>query len=158
MKKSIISFAAMSIAVAAVLSGCAAGSSTSAAQQPVTPANQVSQPPVAQQDGAAAARPAENSIPGAAAAVDQVQVVRIADILTSPKDYDGKTVVIQGKIASECPSGCWFTLKDGNAAIYIDLKPSNMVIPQKKGSSAKVTAVVVREGSDVYLIGNKVDF
>jgi hypothetical protein len=86
------------------------------------------------------------------------QLMKISDILQNHKQYSGQTVVVQGEIATECPSGCWFTLKDGNAVIYIDLLPSNLVIPQKKGSHAKVTAEVVSEGSDVYLVGKKVEF
>ncbi len=87
-----------------------------------------------------------------------LKVVRVGEILNNPEAYQRKTVKVEGKIASECPSGCWFTLKDGNAVIYIDLAPNNMVIPQKKGSFARVTAEVVYVGSDVYLIGSKVEF
>ena len=86
------------------------------------------------------------------------QTVKIGDILSNPKNFSGKTVIVEGKIASECPSGCWFTLKDGTAVIYIDLEPSNLVIPQKRGASAKVTAQVEYNGSDVFLIGKKVEF
>jgi hypothetical protein len=82
----------------------------------------------------------------------------VGDILKNAKMYEGKTVIVEGKIVSECGSGCWFTLKDGTATIYIDLAPNNMVIPQKKGATARVTARVVNEGSDVYLIGSKVEF
>ena len=66
--------------------------------------------------------------------------------------------MVKGKIASECPSGCWFTLKEGNAVIYIDLAPNNLVIPQKKGATATVTGEVIGEGNDVYMVGSKVDF
>lgn len=89
---------------------------------------------------------------------DVIQQIPVSAILENGKAYDKKTVIVQGKIVNECGSGCWFTLKEGNAIIYIDLAPSNLVIPQKKGSNAKVTAVVVNEGSDVYLIGKKVEF
>lgn len=85
-------------------------------------------------------------------------LVKISDILQNYKTYDGKMVIVQGKIVSECGSGCWFTLKEGNAIIYIDLAPNNIVIPQKRGSDARVTAKVVSEGSDVFLIGSKVEF
>ena len=85
-------------------------------------------------------------------------LVKISDVLQNHKTYDGKIIQVQGKIVNECGSGCWFTLKDGNAVIYIDLAPNNMVIPQKRGADAKVTAKVVSEGSDVYLIGSKVEF
>jgi hypothetical protein len=33
-----------------------------------------------------------------------------------------------------------------------------MVIPQKRGSNAKVSAVVEIDGKDVFLVGSKVDF
>jgi hypothetical protein len=101
--------------------------------------------------------PADNGTATAPVAA-VVNTVRIGDILQDPKVFDGKTVVVEGKISRECPSGCWFTLKDGNAEIYIDLNPSGMVIPQKTGAYARVTAKVINEGGDVYLVGNKVDF
>jgi len=109
---------------------------------------------------AATTAPADNGSATAAAptAVAALKASRVGDILQDPKGFGGKTVLVEGNIATECPSGCWFTLKDGNAVIYIDLNPSNLVIPQKKGSFARVTAEVVTEGSDVYLIGKKVDF
>ncbi len=65
-------------------------------------------------------------------------VVKILEILQNEQVYDGKYVVIEGKIDTECPSGCWFILNDGTAAIYVDILPSNFVIPQKRGSNAKV--------------------
>ena len=101
---------------------------------------------------------AENKSSAVTPVIIEPPVVKIADILVNPKQYDGKNVIVKGKIARECPSGCWFNLQDGNAVIYIDLLPSNIVIPQKTGSSARVTARVVREGNDVYLIGSKVEF
>ena len=101
---------------------------------------------------------AENGTAGVAPVKIEPPVVRIGDILTNPREYDGKEVIVKGKISRECPSGCWFNLQDGNAVIYIDLLPSNIVIPQKTGSSARVTARVISEGSDVYLVGSKVEF
>ncbi len=92
------------------------------------------------------------------AARTENEITKISDILGNPKTYGGRIVSVQGKIVSECPSGCWFTLQEGNAVIYIDLAPNNMVIPQKKGATAKVTGEIIREGSDVYMVGSKVDF
>jgi len=86
------------------------------------------------------------------------KVLKIADILEKPEGYQGQAVIVEGKIISECGSGCWFTLNDGTGTIYIDLKPSNLVIPQKRGAFARVYGQVVREGSDTYLIGTKVEF
>lgn len=85
------------------------------------------------------------------------KVLKIADILEEPENYQGQTIVVKGKIISECGSGCWFTLNDGTGTIYVDLAPSNLVIPQKRGASATVLGQVVQKGSDTYLIGTWVD-
>jgi hypothetical protein len=140
----------------AMLAGCTASGNSAVSQTSAPSTGSQAVKPAETAANAGTASIADNgSTPGTKLGV---QAVKIADILSNPKTYEGKTVIVQGRIASECPSGCWFTLKDGNAIIYIDLNPNNMVIPQKKGSNASVTAVVVREGSDVYLIGSKVDF
>ena len=86
------------------------------------------------------------------------KILKISDILESPESYGGQAVIVEGKIVSECPAGCWFTLSDGTGTIYVDLAPSNLVIPQKRGAFATVYGQVVRKGSDTYLIGKKVEF
>jgi uncharacterized protein YdeI (BOF family) len=105
-----------------------------------------------------ATAPAATTAPAAPSQQAASTVVRIGDILKQPKQYEGKPVTVQGKIVNECGSGCWFTLKDDTGTIYIDLAPNNMVIPQKRGSTAKVNAVVEIDGKDVFLVGSKVDF
>jgi opacity protein-like surface antigen len=152
MKTILIAGMLMVLLAAALLAGCARPAA--GVPGPDQPAQSA---PAAAAGTAGTVAPADNGT-AAAPVVAVASAVRIADILQDPKGFGGKTVVVEGKIASECPSGCWFTLKDGNAVIYIDLAPSNLVIPQRKGSNAKVTAEVVTEGSDVYLIGKKVDF
>jgi len=84
--------------------------------------------------------------------------VKIADILAKPETYKGQLIVVEGKIMSECGAGCWFTLNDGSATIYIDLAPSNLVIPQRRGYKARVLAEVTQSKGDTYLIGKKVEF
>jgi uncharacterized protein YdeI (BOF family) len=86
------------------------------------------------------------------------KVLKIADVLGKPENYQGQAIVVEGKIISECGAGCWFTLDDNTGTIYVDLLPSNLVIPQKRGAFARVYGQVVRKGSDTYLIGTKVEF
>ena len=86
------------------------------------------------------------------------KITRISDIFAQPGSYKGKDVIVEGKIVAECPSGCWFTLSDGTGNIYVDLNPSNLVIPQKRGAAAKVYGKVVIERGDAYIIGTKVEF
>ncbi|MCJ7445758.1 MAG: hypothetical protein MUO26_14765 [Methanotrichaceae archaeon] len=83
--------------------------------------------------------------------------VKIQEILQNESAYDGKYVVIEGKIDTECPSGCWFILNDGSATIYVDILPNNFVIPQKRGSSAKVYGEVTTIEGDPMMIGKMVE-
>ena len=85
------------------------------------------------------------------------EVVRIQDIVKDEPAYDGKNVVVEGKIETECASGCWFILNDASASIYVDILPSNFVIPQKSGKEAKVYGEVTAKDGDPMLIGKIVE-
>jgi len=85
------------------------------------------------------------------------EIVRIQDIVKDEPAYDGKNVVVEGKIETECASGCWFILNDGSASIYVDILPSNFVIPQKSGKEAKVYGVVTAKDGDPMIIGKIVE-
>ncbi len=89
---------------------------------------------------------------------ENTRIVRISNILTNPNVYKGQVVVVKGKIISECGAGCWFTLNDGTGTIYVDLRPSNLVIPQKRGATATVYGEVVCASGNTYIIGKKVEF
>lgn len=86
------------------------------------------------------------------------ETAKIGDILSEPEKFTTGKVVIEGRIISECGAGCWFTINDGTGTIYVDLAPSNLTIPQKRGAFARVYGRVVTKGSDTYLIGEKVEF
>lgn len=83
--------------------------------------------------------------------------LRISGILDNATLYEGKMVVIEGTIERECPSGCWFILNDDTGSIYVDILPSNFVIPQKRGEEAKVYGEVTIKNGDPMLIGKIVD-
>jgi hypothetical protein len=70
----------------------------------------------------------------------------VSDILQNMDAYAGKTVRVEGKIATECPSGCWFELAEGGAMIYVDMAPHGFAIPQYVGKNAVVQGTVVVEG------------
>jgi hypothetical protein len=81
------------------------------------------------------------------------EIVKIQDIIKNEPSYEGKDVVLEGKIETECASGCWFILNDGSASLYVDILPSNFVIPQKSGKEAKVYGEVIAKYGDPMLIG-----
>ena len=82
--------------------------------------------------------------------------VEIMDILQNASAYEGKMVVIEGMIETECPSGCWFIVNDATGSVYVDILPSNFVIPQKRGEDAKVYGEVVVKDGDPMIIGKMV--
>ncbi len=83
--------------------------------------------------------------------------VRIQDIIENQSAFVGKMVVIEGKIETECPSGCWFIVDDGSASLYVDILPSNFVIPQKRGSEIKVYGEITTQDGDPMMIGKIVE-
>jgi hypothetical protein len=158
MKKSLIAMSLFIMAGVLAL-GCAPAAGNTSVPQPAPVVQEKNANPVVNTPvPAASSTTTSPAAPNSPAAKAETDLVKISDLLGNPKNYDGKTITVQGKIISECGSGCWFTLQEGNAVIYIDLAPNNLVIPQKKGSSAKVIGKVIKEGSDVYMIGSKVDF
>lgn len=82
--------------------------------------------------------------------------VEIMDILQNASAYDGQMVVIEGMIETECPSGCWFIVNDATGSIYVDILPSNFVIPQERGEDAKVYGEVVVKDGDPMILGKMV--
>ena len=82
---------------------------------------------------------------------------KIIDILKNGTAFQGKMVVIEGKIDTECPSGCWFIVNDETGSIYVDILPSNFVIPQKRGENAKVYGEVVIKDGNPMIIGKMVE-
>jgi hypothetical protein len=72
-------------------------------------------------------------------------LTQVKDILADPKGFEGKLVTINGKIANECSTGCWFFVKvgSGNLTIYVDTGNSGFAIPQKVGKNILVEGKVV---------------
>ncbi len=80
--------------------------------------------------------------------------ITVAGAITSaPTQFEGKTVVVRGKISRECPAGCWFWIQDQTGELYVDIKPSNLAIPQRVGKPITVVGTVVLESGRPQLIG-----
>ena len=73
------------------------------------------------------------------------KITELKDILADPKAFAGKLVTIEGKIATECSTGCWFYVKvgSGDLNIYVDIEKSGFAIPQKTGRKILVEGKVV---------------
>jgi hypothetical protein len=78
-------------------------------------------------------------------AIANRNLTQVKDILADPKGFEGKLVTIDGKIANECSTGCWFFVEvgSGNLTIYVDTGNSGFAIPQKVGKNILVEGKVV---------------
>lgn len=79
------------------------------------------------------------------ATISNREITRVDDILRDPNAYKGKTVTIRGEIINECPTGCWFDIKDQKAVIYVNTELAQFAIPQKIGHKALVEGKVLVE-------------
>ncbi len=68
----------------------------------------------------------------------------IGTILLNPQNYIDKDVIIEGVIASECPTGGWINVRDASgAAIYVEMHSAPFApIPQRVGKSILVKGLV----------------
>jgi len=72
----------------------------------------------------------------------------ISKILSQPKEYVGKTVLVEGEILEVCAmAGCWMELKSDaeNQKVKIKVKDGDIVFPvEAKGKSALVEGTVYK--------------
>lgn len=73
----------------------------------------------------------------------------IGTVLLNPKDYVNKDVVIEGRIASECPTGGWITVQDitNGGTIYVEMHGTPITIPQRVGYNVVVKGMVYQTES-----------
>ncbi len=92
-------------------------------------------------------------------APDEAQArTAIGTILLNPKNYLDKEVVVEGILASECPTGGWIRVKDSSGGtIYVEMHSASFApIPQRVGKNVSVKGAVYQsEGGDkeVKLLG-----
>jgi len=85
-------------------------------------------------------------------------VTTAAEILANPAAFEGKDVLVQGKVTSECPSGGWIWLRDGSGDIYVNMHPTNVFIPQRVGSDVQALGRVVVESGSPQVVGYGLKF
>jgi len=90
--------------------------------------------------------------------ITEKEVVNTKDILSSPDKYLGQTLRLEGTIVRECPSGCWFFLKDETGTIYVDINPSGLSIPPKVGKKVAVEGVPENKNGRISINGKGVEF
>ena len=80
-------------------------------------------------------------------------VTTAKEILTNPQQWEGKDVLVAGKIASECPSGGWIWAQDSTGQVYVNMHPTNVLIPQAVGKNVRAMGKVVLESGQPSVVG-----
>jgi len=84
----------------------------------------------------------------------------LADLLSKPDDFKGRTVSLAGTVYRQCPvTGCWFYFKtpDGRE-LRIELGDTVSGLPKRIGSNALVEGRLVAQGDTHIFVGTGVDF
>jgi hypothetical protein len=80
-------------------------------------------------------------------------VTTAKEILTNAQTWEGKDVLVAGKITSECPSGGWIWVQDSTGQVYVNMHPTNVFIPQHVGKMVRATGKVVLESGQPSVVG-----
>ena len=83
----------------------------------------------------------------------EMAVTTAREILTNPQAWEGKDVLVAGKITSECPSGGWIWVQDSTGQIYVNMHPTNVFIPQHVGKNVRAMGKVVLDSGQPSVVG-----
>jgi hypothetical protein len=102
--------------------------------------------------GAKKAGTAKSNAYGKAIPADMA-VTTSKEILSNPQAWEGKDVLVTGKITSECPSGGWVWVQDSTGQVYVNMHPTNVFIPQHVGKNVRAMGKVVLESGQPSVVG-----
>lgn len=89
--------------------------------------------------------------------ISSYNLTEVGAILSEPDSFNNKSVTIEGNIIRECPTGCWFDVKDEAGIIHVDINPSGFAIPQKVGKTVTVEGKILVQDGQPTLIGKAVE-
>jgi len=81
---------------------------------------------------------------------ENVSVIKLADVLATPANYNGQKILLKGSVLTQCPSLCFFNFQEGpqNVTFY----PKGFELPKlERGKPVTVYAEVIKgEGQVVF--------
>ena len=80
-------------------------------------------------------------------------VTTAKEILANPQAWEGKDVLVAGRIASECPSGGWIWVQDSTGQVYVNMHQTNVFIPQAVGRHVRAMGKVVLDSGQPSVVG-----
>ena len=83
----------------------------------------------------------------------------ITALVERPKDFLGRTISVEGAITEQCKSmGCYFTFRNGQKALRVDLQDIAMTAPMREGKPALVEGQLMPYGDAYQLFATAVEF
>ena len=83
----------------------------------------------------------------------------VADLIERPKDFQNRTVSIEGQISQQCKAmGCFFFFAVGEKQLRVDLEPIAMSAPMREGRMAKVEGQMMPYGDGYQFVASAVEF
>jgi hypothetical protein len=87
------------------------------------------------------------------------QQVAVADVLSRPNEFLGKTVSMEGRVTEQCKSmGCFFFFPSENGKLRVELKDIAMTAPMREGRPARVEGQIVTYSDGYQLYATAVEF
>jgi len=80
-------------------------------------------------------------------------VTTARELNDNPQAFEGKEVLVAGKVTSECPSGGWIWVKDETGDVYVNMHPTNVFIPQHVNGQVRAMGRVVLESGRPQIVG-----
>ncbi len=83
----------------------------------------------------------------------------VEQLVQRPKDYLGKSVVVEGIVQQQCKAmGCFFFIPAEKGLLRVELQAIAMTAPMKEGHQARVEGQMVPFGDGYQLFANAVEF
>jgi hypothetical protein len=89
---------------------------------------------------------------GAPVGAGGAEVVELANIFADTTSYNGRRVVVSGRVGQVCQtSGCWITLTDGANQLFVQFY--DFTVKVRPGARVRVQGTVRVINSAPYLVG-----
>ncbi len=89
--------------------------------------------------------------------ISSAEKVSVSEIFAGKEQLNNKVIKIEGKIVRECPTGCWFDVKDKTGIVYVDIRPYGLAIPQRVGKNVVVEGKIKTEDGRITVVGKGVE-